>query len=482
MKGWSWSEKLLALPRIESLWFCSANFSNRSCKESLITIMQPKTPLSPPSPRESFWKSLLSATIVGFAILMFFYAATVARKGLTSETYDFFKEYLKRCLENISQGDIKKYLIPTETWISAATISLTTIKQKQWSDIRNYTTGQLEQEIKKKKALFYAISSLATAAAVIAAIGTVCLYRNPSVETWFLCSVLWFAFYVISCIPSFMTGDNIELSLTYVEAIKALGRSYGLSDGLQDTKWGSVSEGVSEREESRASRVKEWFKQFKTVPVWAIVIITIITVCLLCFKGYFSVSVAMIAIVPLVLILFFKILVVPTIVRRFVVGGDIGLSFQVILYIEIFLFVFVSSCVDEFSRHKMEHPEQSFMNVFNTYGAPIAALLWMCVALSLCSAVLVIPSVILPKSIGWPRVQKVFWSRSFDLCHTKLFESNYKFCRETRGVLKGVSVDKLIESIESEHLSEDHKKRYADGKRSATPQDDAVKSSPCPGK
>ena len=130
----------------------------------------------------------------------------------------------------------------------------------------------------------------------------------------------------------------------------------------------------------------------------------------------------------------------------------------------------------------MEHPEQSFMNVFNTYGAPIAALLWMCVALSLCSSVLVIPSVILPKSIGWPRVQKVFWSRSFDLCHTKLFESNYKFCRETRGVLKGVSVDKLIDSIESEHLSEDHKKRYADGKRSATPQDDAVKSSPCPGK
>ena len=199
----------------------------------MITIMQPKTPLSPPSPRESFWKSLFSATIVGFAILMFFYAATVARKGLTPEMYDFFKEYLKRCLENISQGDIKKYLIPTETWISAATISLTTIKQKQWSDIRNYTTGQLEQEIKKKKALFYAISSLATAAAVIAAIGTVCLYRNPSVETWFLCSVLWFAFYVISCIPSFMTGDNVELSLTYVGAIKALGRSYGLSDGLQ---------------------------------------------------------------------------------------------------------------------------------------------------------------------------------------------------------------------------------------------------------
>ena len=247
------------------------------------------------------------------------------------------------------------------------------------------------------------------------------------------------------------------------------------------SKWGSVSEGGSEREELRASRVKEWFKQFNTVPVWAIVIITIITVCLLCFKGYFSVSVAMIAIAPLVLILFFKILVVPTIVRRFVVGGDIGLSFQVILYIEIFLFVFVSSCVDEFSRHKMEHPKQLFMNVFNTYGGLIAVLLWMCVALSLCSAVLVIPSVILPKSMGWPRVQKVFWSRSFDLCHTKLLESNYKFCRETRGVLKDVSVDKLIESIESEHLSEDHKKRYTDGKRSATPQDDAVKSSPCPG-
>ena len=102
-----------------------------------MSITQPKTPLSPPSPRESFWKSVFSATIVGFAVLMFFYVATGLRKGLTPETYDFYKEYLNRCLENISQGDIKKYLIPTETWISAATISLTAIKQKQWSDIRN---------------------------------------------------------------------------------------------------------------------------------------------------------------------------------------------------------------------------------------------------------------------------------------------------------------------------------------------------------
>ena len=435
-----------------------------------MSITQPKTlaspfrtPLSPPTPRESFWKSIFVAAIMGFTILQFFYVVTGLRKGLTPETYDFFKEYLSRCLENISQGDIKKYLIPIETWISAATISLTTIKQKQWSDIRNYTSGQLEREIKKKKSLFHAFASLASVSAVIAAIGTVCLYKDHSVENWFLSFVLWFAFYIISRIPSFMTGDSIELSLIYAEAIRALGRSYLLSDGLKRSGRKGVGEGVSRRGGSRASRVGEWFKQFNTVPVWAIVIITIITVCLLCFKGYFSVSVAMIAIAPLVLILFFKILVVPTIVRRFVVGGDIGLSFQVILYIEIFLFVFVSSCVDEFSRHKMEHPKQLFMNVFNTYGGLIAVLLWMCVALSLCSAVLVIPSVILPKSMGWPRVQKVFWSRSFDLCHTKLLESNYKFCRETRGVLKAVSVDKLIESIESEHLSEDHKKRYTDG-------------------
>lgn len=421
-----------------------------------------KTPLSPPTPRESFWKSIFAAAMIGFAILMFFYAATKVRNGLNSDTYDFFNEYLKRCLENISQGDIKKYLIPTETWISAATISLIAIKQKKWSDIRNYTTGQLEQEIKKKEALFYAISSLATAAAVIAAIGTVCLYKSPSVETWFLCSVLWFAFYVISRIPPFMTGDNIELPLIYAEALKALGRSYGLSDGLQNTRWGSVSEGVSECEESTTSRLKEWFKQFKTIPVGAIFIITIITVCLLCFKGYFSLSVAMIAIAPLVLIFLFKILIVPTIVRRFVVGGDIGLLFQVILYVEIFLFLFISSCFDEFSRHKMEHPKQLFMNVFNTYGAPIAVLLWICVALSLCSAVLVMTSVILPNSLGRPCVQKVFWSRSFDLCHTRLLESNYKFCRETSGALKSVSLDKLIESIESEHLSEDHKKRYTE--------------------
>lgn len=440
------------------------------------TLASPhETPLSPPSPRESFWKSIFVAAIVGFTILQFFYVVTGVRKGLTPETYDFFKEYLSRCLENISQGGIKEHLIPIETWISAATISLTTIKQKQWSDIRNYTTGQLEREIKKKRALFYAISSLATAAAVVAAIGTVCLYKNPSVENWFLCSVLWFAFYVISCIPSFMTGDNIELSLTYVEAIKALGRSYGLSDGLQDTKWGSVSGGVSEREESRVSRVKEWFKQFKTVPVCAICIITTITVCLLCFKGYFSVSVAMITIAPLVLILFFKILVVPTIVRRFVVGGDIGAVLQMIVYLEIFVFVFVSAFYNELIRHRVMHANQWCMNVFNAYGTPAAVLLWLCVALSLCSALLVMLFLFFPKSLRWTKIQKMVWSRSFDLSHTKLLKSNGKFCKETRCILQGVSVDVLLESIESEHLSEGHKTRYFDGLQSAPPSSDDQK-------
>lgn len=93
-----------------------------------MSITQLKTPLSPPSPRESFWKSIFVAAIIGFTILQFFYVVTGVRKGLTPETYDFFKDYLSRCLENISQGSIREHLIPVETWISAATISLTTIK------------------------------------------------------------------------------------------------------------------------------------------------------------------------------------------------------------------------------------------------------------------------------------------------------------------------------------------------------------------
>lgn len=426
-------------------------------------IAQPKTPLSPPSPRESFWKSIFGAAIIGFATLMFFYIVTGVQKGLTPETYDFYKEYLNRCLENISQGDIKKYLIPTETWISAATISLTTIKQKQWSDIRNYTTGQLEQEIKKKKALFYAIASLASASAVIAAIGTVYLFKNPSVETWFLSSVLWFAFYITSRIPSFMTGDNIELSLTYAEAIKALGRSYVLSDGLQNSRWRGDGKGLSQHENSRSSRVVEWFRQFLTVPFLVNFVLTIFAVCLLCFIGHLSVPVAMIAIAPLVLILFFKILVVPAIVRRFVVGGDVGTVLQMIAYLEIFVFVFVSAFYDELIRHRMAHPNQWYMNVFNTYGTLAAVLLWMCVVLSLSSAVLPIFFLILHNGLGWPSIQKRLWSRSFDLCHAKLLKSNDKFCKETRGILQGISVDVLLNSIESDHLSEDHKTRYLKG-------------------
>ena len=427
------------------------------------TLASPlRTPLSPPTSRESFWKSIFVAAIMGFTILQFFYVVTGLRKGLTPETYDFFKEYLSRCLENISQGGIKEYLIPIETWISAATISLTTIKQKQWSDIQNYTSGQLEWEIKKKKSLFQAFASLASVSAVIAAIGTVCLYKEPSVENWFLSFVLWFAFYIISRIPSFMTGDSIELSLIYAEAIKALGRSYLLSDGLKCSGRKGVGEGVSRRGGSRASRVGEWFKQFCTVPTFSIISLTTLSIFLLGFSEHFSWSVFMIAIAPAVLILFFKIFVAPATVRRFVVGVDIETTLQVVVYVEIFVFVFVSACFDELGRHKSMHPNQWYIDVFNAYGVPTAVLLWVCVALSLSLAALATFLLSVPKCLRRSMTQKIVWSRSFDLCHTKLLESNYKFCRETRGVLKGVSVDKLIESIESEHLSEDHKKRYTE--------------------
>lgn len=446
-----------------------------------MSITQSKTPLSPPSPRESFWKSIFSAAIAGFAMLMFFYSATIVRKGLTPETYNFYKEYLNRCLENISQGEIKKYLIPTETWISAATISLTTIKQKQWSDIRNYSTGQLEQEIKKKKALFYAIASLASVSAIIAVIGTVCLYKNSSVENWFLSSVLWFAFYVISRIPSFMTGDNIELSLTYAEAIKALGRSYVLSDGRPKCRWRTGGKGVSKRENSRSPGVGEWFKQFISVSFGLSFVLTLSAICLLCFIGHLSASVATIAIAPLVSVILFKVLVAPAIVRRFVVGGDVGAVLQMIVYLEIFVFVFVSAFYNELIRHGVAHPNQWCMNVFNAYGTPAAVFLWLCVGLSLCSVFIAMFFLIFSKSLRKTKIQKIVWSRSADLSHTKLLKSNGKFCKETRRILEGVSVDALLKSIESEHLSEGHKTRYLNGLQSAPPSlDDRGSAPPSP--
>lgn len=425
-----------------------------------MSITQLKTPLSPPSPRESFWKSIFVAAIIGFTILQFFYVVTGVRKGLTPETYDFFKDYLSRCLENISQGSIREHLIPVETWISAATISLTTIKQKQWSDIRNYTTGRLELEIKKKKSLFYAFASLASVSAVIAAIGTVCLYKDPSVETWFLSFVLWFAFYITSRIPSFMEGENIELSLIYAEAIKALGRSYLLSDGLKSTGRRGVGEGVYQHEKSRKSRVGEWFKQFYAAPTFVIISLTILTVFLLGFNNHFSFPVAMVAIAPSVLILLFKIFVAPAIVRRFVVGVDIETTLQVMVYVEIFVFVFVSACFDELIRHKVAHPNQWYIDVFNVYGIPAAVLLWVCVALSLSLVALATFLLSVPKCLGWSMTQKIVWSRSFGLCHTKLLKSNDRFCRETRVKLQGLNVDGLLNSIESEHLSEGHRTRY----------------------
>ena len=212
----------------------------------------------------------------------------------------------------------------------------------------------------------------------------------------------------------------------------------------------------------------EWFKQFISVSVGLNFVSTLSAICLLCFIGHLSASVATIAIAPLVSIILFKVLVAPAIVRRFVVGGDVGAVLQMIVYLEIFVFVFVSAFYNEIIRHGGVHPNQWCMNVFNAYGNPAAVLLWLCVGLSLCSALiamffLIFPKILIfPKSLRKIKIQKIVWSRSFDLCHTKLFESNYKFCRETRGVLKGVSVDKLIESIESEHLSEDHKKRYTE--------------------
>ena len=115
------------------------------------------------------------------------------------------------------------------------------------------------------------------------------------------------------------------------------------------------------------------------------------------------------------------------------------------------------------------------MNVFNAYGNPAAVLLWLCVGLSLCSALIVMLFLIFPKILIFPKslrkikIQKIVWSCSFDLCHTKLLESNDKFCKETRRVLEKLDVDALLNSIESEHLSEDHKTRYLNGSGATTP-------------
>ena len=275
-----------------------------------------------------------------------------------------------------------------------------------------------------------------------------------------------------------MTGDNIELSLTYAEAIEALGRSYALSDGLQNSRWRHGGKGVSKHESSRSPEVGEWFGQFLTVPAYLNLALVVFTVGLLYFTGHLSVSVAMIAIAPLVSISFFKVFVAPAIVRRFVVGGDVGAVLQMIAYLEIFVFVFVSAFYDELIRHRVMHANQWSMNVFNAYGTLAAVLLWLCVALSLCSALLVMLFLFFPKSLRRTKIQKMVWSPSFDLSHTKLLKSNGKFCKETRCILQGVSVDVLLESIESEHLSEGHKTRYFDGLQSAPPSSDDQKPAP----
>lgn len=152
-----------------------------------------------------------------------------------------------------------------------------------------------------------------------------------------------------------------------------------------------------------------------------------------------------------------------------------------IAYLEIFVFVFVSAFYDELIRHRVMHANQWCMNVFNAYGTLAAVLLWLCVALSLCSALLVMLFLFFPKSLRRTKIQKMVWSPSFDLSHTKLLKSNGKFCKETRCILQGVSVDVLLESIESEHLSEGHKTRYFDGLQSAPPSsDDQKPATPSP--
>ena len=108
----------------------------------------------------------------------------------------------------------------------------------------------------------------------------------------------------------------------------------------------------------------------------------------------------------------------------------------------------------------MAHPNQWYIDVFNVYGIPAAVLLWVCVALSLSLVALATFLLSVPKCLGWSMTQKIVWSRSFGLCHTKLLKSNDRFCRETRVKLQGLNVDGLLNSIESEHLSEGHRTGY----------------------
>jgi membrane protein len=427
-----------------------------------VTNTTPETPFSPPTPRGSFWKSIGIAAILSFILLQIFYVATGLKNNLTPETFNYFDDYLKRCVANISQSNTKQYLLPAETWLSAATISLTTIKQKQWYEIQDYDESQLKREINKKKSLFSAITLLASISAMIAAIGTVHLYQHPSTETWFLSSVLWFAFYIISRLPSFMAGDNIELSITYVEALKTLDKSLALSSSLDSTIWNMTEEQGSHAEISGkfknwCVRTKEYFKQFGTSCIILTLASTVIAMTVSHITSQLNLEVATILCTPLVSILCFKALVAPATIRRFIIGFDQGVAYRFLLFIDL-LSPFFVAVYSQSVRHMELHPNQRFLNLFNDSGTLNAGMLWLStITTSLIVLTAAFLLILAPYVFTKPKIRKKIWSHSFDLYQTKIQGATLKHCREIRHTLKRYDVDTLLESLESKHLSTQHK-------------------------